>query len=270
MKYSLLRLFTPLSFLVLLSGCVANEPTCTKNEMQALHQELKMLHSELDGIASKNDQELRHDLDKLALQQLEQHQNISEKLTALRQEQNATKVLLQERTKSLQMKPVVIYKEKKEIAKFQDKLVLGREESVLVEPSGIILRARIDTGAETSSIDARDIKEFERDGEKWVRFSLIDRKTNKPYKLEKKVLRRVNIIQSSLDGKYDRRVVVKLKIRVGDFSDLSEFTLTDRDHMDFPVLIGRSFLQDIALVDVSAKDLAPLLLKEQQQQGRKK
>lgn len=238
--------------------------------MQVLHQELQKVQSSLQNIASKNDSNLDADLNKILLQQEEHHKNINQKITALSLEQNATRDLLKERTKSLQAKPVVIYKQKKEIAKFQDKLVLGREESVLVEPFGLTLRARIDTGAETSSIDARDIKEFERDGQKWVRFSLLDRKTNKSYKLEKKVLRRVNIIQSSLDGKYDRRVVVKLKIKVGDFSDLSEFTLTDRDHMDFPVLIGRSFLQDIALVDVSAKDLAPLTPKEQPQQGRKK
>ena len=47
-------------------------------------------------------------------------------------------------------------------------------EHVYISPPGILLTARIDTGATTSSIDARNIEPFERDGKRWVRFEVIN------------------------------------------------------------------------------------------------
>lgn len=261
MNSPLLTLLFAAPLLLLLSGCVATEPTCSQKDMQTLHQELSSIQGSLTRIESKKEPKYDESFTTLLQNQQEQKKLLKDGFEEISIKQNVTQNLLKEHSKAATAKPVVIYKDKKESLKFQDKLILGQEENVFIEPFGLTLRARIDTGADTSSIDAREITEFERDGQKWVRFSLIDRKTNKSYKMEKKVLRHVNIIQSSLAGKHDRRIVVKLKIKIGDFSDLSEFTLTNRDHMDFPVLIGRSFLQDIALVDVSGKDLAPIVKK---------
>ena len=42
-------------------------------------------------------------------------------------------------------------------------------------------------------------------------------------------------------------------ITVGDHKEKTEFTLADRGHMTFPILLGRSFFRDIAVVDVSKK-----------------
>ncbi len=50
--------------------------------------------------------------------------------------------------------------------------VIGQAEYVTVQPAGVRYRARIDSGATTCSMSALDIKRFERDGEKWVRFRL--------------------------------------------------------------------------------------------------
>ena len=48
-----------------------------------------------------------------------------------------------------------------------------------------------------------------------------------------------------------RRFVVELDIRLGQKLQTTEFTLTDRSNMTYPVLLGRAFLMDLYVVDVA-------------------
>ena len=50
------------------------------------------------------------------------------------------------------------------------KIIIGAVEKVRLLPPNVVLKARIDTGAKTTSIDAQNIIPFERDGKEWVRF----------------------------------------------------------------------------------------------------
>jgi hypothetical protein len=138
-----------------------------------------------------------------------------------------------------------------------DKLVVGRLEKVRLTPPGRVFHARIDTGATTSSLDAREIQVFERDGKRWVRFQIQAPNEETLYKVEKPVVRRVRIIQASKD-EADRRPVVELQFQIGRIKMLEEFTLEDRSHMDYQVLIGRNILRDLMVVDVAKEFLAPL------------
>ncbi|WP_434355791.1 ATP-dependent zinc protease [Parasalinivibrio latis] len=134
-----------------------------------------------------------------------------------------------------------------------NKAILGQQEWVWIDKVKSNFRARVDTGAATSSLNAVDLQEFERDGKKWVRFSLAhDENEAKEQQLsvEAPVARWVRIRQSSLDEAV-RRPVVELWVRVGNLHEKAQFTLTDRSQMDFPVLLGREFFKDIAVVDVS-------------------
>lgn len=63
--------------------------------------------------------------------------------------------------------------------------IIGAVEPVYVLPMKMPFAGRIDTGAETSSIDASDIKTFERDGEKWVSFTIVNRETGEKHRFEK-------------------------------------------------------------------------------------
>ncbi len=130
------------------------------------------------------------------------------------------------------------------------KAILGRVEYIWIEKSQRYIKARIDTGAKSSSLHAKNIQRFERDGEKWVRFALVmgDELVN----IEAPLEGHVKIRQAGMD-ELERRPVVKLKIQLGDLSEETEFTLADRSEMLYPVLLGRSFLRDIALVDVAKK-----------------
>lgn len=137
------------------------------------------------------------------------------------------------------------------------KLVVGRRERVWVEELQIALPARIDTGAETASLDARNITHFERDGRPWVRFEIARPDSQDKIVLERKKIRDALILQSNSD-QAERRPVIELGIRLGDVRQLAEFTLSDRSHLDYQMLVGRNILRDVMLVDVSAVNLVPM------------
>lgn len=132
----------------------------------------------------------------------------------------------------------------------EGKLIIGAVEKVFVDPPGVVYQARIDTGAESASLDARDVQEFERDGERWVRFKMPLPDSEGLVDVERKVSRFVRILQSSAE-EADRRPVIKLRIVIGTVERLVEFTLSDREHLEFPILIGRNVLKDSMIVDVS-------------------
>ena len=132
-------------------------------------------------------------------------------------------------------------------------IILGSIEKVTIDSIKQTFDARVDTGAATSSLNAIDIEEFERNGKNWVRFHLADNTKSEEEKniwIEAPVLRYVKIRQSSAD-ELDRRAVVELWVKVGKIHEKAQFTLADRSHMNHPILLGREFIRDIALVDVS-------------------
>lgn len=133
------------------------------------------------------------------------------------------------------------------------KQVVGAVEKVFISPPGLILPARIDTGAATSSIDARKIETFERNGEPWVRFFILNPDNGEKIELECKVVRKVRILQAVTEEEKTRRQVVELLVTLGNTVLTAEFTLADRSHMEFPVLIGRNILMDSMTVDISKK-----------------
>ncbi|SNC56148.1 ATP-dependent zinc protease [Vibrio cholerae] len=140
------------------------------------------------------------------------------------------------------------------ISKPRHDVVLGEIESVTIDAIKQTFDARIDTGAATSSLNAVDIEEFERNGKNWVRFHLADEKNPKTEAnwIEAPVLRYVRIRQSTNENT-ERRAVVELWVKLGSIHEKAQFTLADRSQMTHPVLLGREFIRDIALVDVSRK-----------------
>ena len=142
------------------------------------------------------------------------------------------------------------------------KMTLGRVEWVWIEKLDGFVKARIDTGARSSSIHATDIQYFERDGKNWVRFKMHTHKKTKVSKstgkaeaiveptYEVPVQRMVKIRQASA-SEMERRPVVKMRVRIDQFEDDAEFSLTNRSGMIYPVLLGRSFLKDVMVVDVA-------------------
>lgn len=139
-------------------------------------------------------------------------------------------------------------------SKLDDKLLIGEIEKVKVSPPDVVYTARIDSGAAGTSLHATNIVRFERDGEKWVRFN-IDNPDGEPITLEREVLRRVRIKQVELED-FERRLVVRMTLTLGSITEQVEMSLTDRSEMEYPVLVGRNFLRNNAIVDVSQEFIA--------------
>ena len=133
--------------------------------------------------------------------------------------------------------------------RLQNKVVVGELEKFYLVSSGLVFDARIDSGAETSSLDARNITRFERDGNNWVRFDVPVPDSEDFITLESEISRRVRIIQSTAD-EAERRVVVELQFMIGNHRQQAEFTLTSRKHLSHRVLVGRNILRDVMLIDV--------------------
>lgn len=132
----------------------------------------------------------------------------------------------------------------------REKLVMGWLESVFLRPWNLRVTAKLDTGANTSSLHADQIEHFGKDGEEWVRFTLEDGQGGKPQMVERPLARTAYIKERM--GHSSKRDVVKLTVCKNGREYETEFTLVDRSNFNYPVLLGRSFLQDVALVDASA------------------
>lgn len=108
------------------------------------------------------------------------------------------------------------------------------------------LEAKIDTGADFSSINAEILKEFSVDGEKWIQFK-IENQQKQYMNLERKIERYAEIKGRLMSSK--KRPVIKLDVCVGNISRNIEVNLAQRKNFKYPMLIGRNFLQGFFLVD---------------------
>lgn len=128
-------------------------------------------------------------------------------------------------------------------------VVIGETEYLYISEAEYAYDARIDTGATTSSIHAEDIVSVERDGEQWVNFNLVNFDTKERIECSEKVVRIVEIKQHASDSV--KRFVVQLHVQVAGEPNVFEFSLADRSHYSYPMLVGRNMLRGIAVVDVS-------------------
>lgn len=136
------------------------------------------------------------------------------------------------------------------LAKDPARIIAGWVEKVRIEHQDFKVKAKLDTGAKTSSINAIDIKSFNKDGEKWVRFTLVltDNEDNQhAIEMERPRSRRTKI--KNHDGNHDKRYVVDLDMCFNGHVVSTEFTLANRGEYIYDVLLGRRFLKKFAIVD---------------------
>ena len=122
----------------------------------------------------------------------------------------------------------------------------GYLERVRVGPAAMVMNAKLDTGADTSSIGYRRIERFNIEDEPWVRFT-VQNYQGQSIILERRVERIVRIRRHGAPSV--ERLVVTMNICLGDVVKRTEVTLADRTRFSAPVLIGRSFLAGSALVN---------------------
>ena len=126
------------------------------------------------------------------------------------------------------------------------KRTVGRVEKVWIKEAGVILDAKMDTGTLTSSLNARDMRVFTKDGNVRVQF-VIKSPDGKELTIERLVVRFARFKKQGHD--VERRPVVELGLCIGDVFRFTQVNLSDRERFTYPMLIGRRFLSGSVVVD---------------------
>jgi hypothetical protein len=131
--------------------------------------------------------------------------------------------------------------------------LIGATTLVTEVTTGLPLPARVDTGATSCSIHCEtfEIKDAHPDPKenigKPVRF-LVKNKDGEGLWVESKIVDHVTVRTAERD---DERYKVRLRLRWEDVEKKVVATLNDRQNMKYPMLLGRNFLRDDFLVNVS-------------------
>ncbi|MBM7062280.1 ATP-dependent zinc protease [Pseudomonas sp. UL073] len=125
----------------------------------------------------------------------------------------------------------------------------GRYEYIKLPELKQTFKAKMDTGALTASLSAKDIETFTRDGEEWVRFKLATKDADDTV-YEHKVSR-ISKIKTRSDEEEDeeepvaaKRPVVDLEMCLDGVTRTIEVNLADRSHFNYPLLIGARALRE--------------------------
>ena len=125
----------------------------------------------------------------------------------------------------------------------------GRYEYIKLPEIGETLQAKMDTGALTASLSAKNIETFTRDGEPWVRFQLATKGASD--KVYEPTVARLSTIKNRADEDDDKeepasakRPVVDLEMCLGNVKRTVEVNLTDRSSFNYPLLIGAKALRE--------------------------
>ncbi|MGJ8656670.1 MAG: ATP-dependent zinc protease family protein [Akkermansiaceae bacterium] len=160
-----------------------------------------------------------------------------------------------EEPKPEKKEPVKELKKKKVEPEKKAAKIYGWKEWVWAVKPDLVLRAKLDTGARTSSIHATNIEQIEIDGEKWVKFTISNPSDEKSIRLRHKApLIRISKVKNDSGG-IDERFVVHLTFQIGTQKIDGEFNLNNREKMTCPMLIGRNILMQLGLVDAGRTDL---------------
>lgn len=134
--------------------------------------------------------------------------------------------------------------------------IAGWREWVSLPELGIpFIKAKLDTGARTSTIHAFSVEHFRSGGRDRVRFGMHPLQKKKLPELfcEADILDRRMVSDSG--GHRERRFIIRTPIRLGKEEWTIEASLTDRDGMLFRMLLGRTALIDRFMVDPAASFL---------------
>ena len=125
--------------------------------------------------------------------------------------------------------------------------LFGNSESVILSPGNITLEAKLDTGAESASLDATQIEEFEKDDQKWVSFKVPLRQAGKvvliPIELP---LEKYTYIKSRTGEMGDqklttfKRPTVKMFVCLGSEEKQVLVNLANRSHFTYSMILGRT------------------------------
>lgn len=130
--------------------------------------------------------------------------------------------------------------------------ILGRSDRVDLPGLGLAgIHAKIDTGAYTCSLHCSKAEVVNNQ----LEFVLLDEE-HPEFTGMKFVFKKFGQkeIKNSF-GEAELRYVIKTTVKIFDRIIRAEFSLSDREKLRFPVLLGRKILRNRFLIDVTKKDL---------------
>ena len=139
---------------------------------------------------------------------------------------------------------------------FPEDRVLGWKEYLDLPDLGIFrLKAKVDTGARTSTlhVDSIEVLEASPDGSELVEIALrpYRRRPDLRVRTQVRVLRRMRVVDSG--GHPEVRPVIETEMVLGPVRKKILVTLTDRSGMLFRMILGRKALEGDFRVDVAQK-----------------
>ena len=137
-----------------------------------------------------------------------------------------------------------------------DHILLGwREWMALPDLALPAIKAKVDTGAKTSSLHAFEIGAYQNNGIDMVRFLIHPIQRNQHFFVECHAPIHDYREVSDSGGHREMRYVIETRLALGSASWNIELTLTNRDTMMFRMLLGRQGMNERALVDPAASYL---------------
>lgn len=132
-------------------------------------------------------------------------------------------------------------------------LILGRNDRVDLPGLGLTdIHAKIDTGAYTSSLHCSRAEVINNK----LEFVLLDEEhpefTGMKFTFEEYDQREIR----NSSGEAELRYIIKTTVKIHGKTYKTQFSLSDRDNMKFPILLGRRVLKNRFLIDVSKTDLS--------------
>jgi hypothetical protein len=121
-------------------------------------------------------------------------------------------------------------------------ITLGWRERLALPQLGVpLLKAKIDTGARSSSLHVDSLETFQRDGVTWLRFGMhLDRRQLRSITCEAPALDRRAVTDTG--GRRTERWFIRSQVQLAGQCFAVDINLTDRRHMLFPLLLGRTAL----------------------------
>ena len=130
------------------------------------------------------------------------------------------------------------------------KVTIGSEEWVSLSELNIpYIKARIDSGAKTSSLHALNIQAYQKEGQAWVSFDVYPIQNDGKCKVKCNALVTDKRLVKSSTGNREQRFVIQTFMSLGNHTWSIELTLTNRDSMGYRMLLGREAMKGRLIVD---------------------
>lgn len=134
--------------------------------------------------------------------------------------------------------------------KRNERSIIGWQEWVALPALGLpAIKAKIDTGARTSSLHAYNIRFFKRGGKDYVQFEVHPLQRNRQVTCVCEAPLKGHRHVRSSSGDREHRPVLVTTLKLGEETWEIELNLTNRDSMGFRMLLGRQALRKRRVVD---------------------